>query len=319
MNQSLSELEQAISELDLGDKRQLAKLLNVQINELGCLNFLHSKRSEQNHCPHCGSTLVKKYGKVSARQRYRCNRDGCKRTFMCTYNTPFYRLKHVDKCMNYFKCMLDSLTIRKSAKRCGINKNTSFNWRHRFLALLTNQDKVSLSGIIEMDETLFRYSEKGSRTLGRAPHKRGRDQAGRGRKKGDWVPVLIARDRENHVFDKCLEVASAKHIVSLLKDKIMKDSVICSDSFLSYKLMAKKLSVAHKPINLTKGVRVIEKVFHIQNVNAYHARLHIWMRRFHGVATKYLSNYLAWDRFFETHKNPNENNLLIAQTQLIKT
>ena len=31
-----------------------------------------------------------------------------------------------------------------------------------------------------------------------------------------------------------------------------------------------------------------------QNVNAYHSRLNIWMVRFHGVATKYLVNYLGW-------------------------
>ena len=49
--------------------------------------------------------------------------------------------------------------------------------------------------------------------------------------------------------------------------------------------------MGHKSLNLTKGIRVIEKVFHIQNVNAYHGRLHGWMYRFKGVATKYLDNY----------------------------
>ncbi|WP_269801169.1 hypothetical protein [Psychromonas sp. MB-3u-54] len=38
--------------------------------------------------------------------------------------------------------------------------------------------------------------------------------------------------------------------------------------------------MGHKAVNLTKGIRVIEKVFHIQNVNAYHGRLHGWMNRF---------------------------------------
>ena len=39
--------------------------------------------------------------------------------------------------------------------------------------------------------------------------------------------------------------------------------------------------------------------FHINNVNAYHSRLKEWMRRFHGVATENLPNYLSWRRTIE--------------------
>jgi hypothetical protein len=36
--------------------------------------------------------------------------------------------------------------------------------------------------------------------------------------------------------------------------------------------------------------------YHLNNVNAYHGRLKEWLRRFHGVATKNLPNYLGWRR-----------------------
>jgi hypothetical protein len=36
--------------------------------------------------------------------------------------------------------------------------------------------------------------------------------------------------------------------------------------------------------------------FHLNNVNAYHGRLKEWLRRFHGVATQNLPNYLGWRR-----------------------
>jgi hypothetical protein len=39
--------------------------------------------------------------------------------------------------------------------------------------------------------------------------------------------------------------------------------------------------------------------YHLNNVNAYHGRLKEWMRRFHGVATKNLPNYLGWRRTLE--------------------
>lgn len=63
------------------------------------------------------------------------------------------------------------------------------------------------------------------------------------------------------------------------------------------------------------GVHVIEKVFHIQNVNAYHSRLKAWMDRFNGVATK----YLGWLLFLDKNRNSNKNNLFKAKQQLSGT
>lgn len=317
MESSYKELELRITELPAEQKQELLTLITHQLSSESCISLLNDKQNTHRQCPRCHSSKVKKYGVISCRQRFRCN--ACLRTFMSTVNTPLYRLRKIEQCLPYLRCLLDSLSVRESAARCKINKNTAFEWRHRFLRRLTVQKETRLAGIVEMDETLFRYSEKGSRKLSRPPHKRGRDHAGRGRKEGDWVPVLIVRDRDNHVFDNRLESEKASNFIHLLKGKLSSDSVVCSDSFWSYKVMCQQLKLAHKPVNLSKGVRVIEKVFHIQNVNGYHARLHNWMRRFHGVATKYLDNYLAWRRQFETHTNLNENSMLLAQTQLTQT
>ncbi len=46
----------------------------------------------------------------------------------------------------------------------------------------------------------------------------------------------------------------------------------------------------------------VRGAFHIQNVNAYDSRLKTWMIRFHGVATKYLKNYLGWRRLLERYR-----------------
>lgn len=66
-----------------------------------------------------------------------------------------------------------------------------------------------------------------------------------------------------------------------------------------YVALAKQLHIAHQPVNLSAGIRVVDHAFHIQNVNAYDSRLKGWMYRFHGVATKYLPNYLGWRRCLE--------------------
>lgn len=317
MNNSFEQLELIASGLSLDKKQLLIKLLNGQVSGQSCLDLLTEHQDNASTCPHCHSLSIKRNGKINNRQRYLCK--SCSKSFMSTFNTPFYRLRTPEKWLNYFSCMLNSLTVRKSATSCQIAKNTAFLWRHKFLNLLNIQNNTHLSGIIEMDETLFRYSEKGSRCLSRAKHKRGRDKAGRGRAKGDWVSVLVARDRQENTFDKRLESYTGEAFYQLLNSHIDKDSVICSDGFQSYNVLTKKLGMGHKVLNFTKGIRVIEKVFHIQNVNSYHGRLHGWMRHFNGVATKYLDNYLSWYRFFDANENPNENSLLLSQTQLIGT
>lgn len=63
--------------------------------------------------------------------------------------------------------------------------------------------------------------------------------------------------------------------------------------------VAREIGVTHRPINLAAGIRVVGKVYHVQNVNAYDSRLKTWMRRFHGVATHYLANYLGWRRMID--------------------
>src|SRR5262249_56009309 len=66
------------------------------------------------------------------------------------------------------------VSLRKAAKRVNVHLETSFRWRHRFLATARNKRPSLLSGIVEADETLILKSAKGSRKLvGRTARKRG--------------------------------------------------------------------------------------------------------------------------------------------------
>lgn len=48
---------------------------------------------------------------------------------------------------------------------------------------------------------------------------------------------------------------------------------------------------------------VLDKVYHVQSANHYHERLKSWIqRKLRGVATKYLPNYLAWQRLMSWGK-----------------
>lgn len=69
--------------------------------------------------------------------------------------------------------------------------------------------------------------------------------------------------------------------------------MLCTDAAGVYRASAKAEAIANEPLNLAQGIRVKQRVFHIQHVNDYDSRLKQWMHRFNGVATQYLPNYLG--------------------------
>ena len=55
----------------------------------------------------------------------------------------------------------------------------------------------------------------------------------------------------------------------------------------------------HISLNTSRGRRIVHGIYHIKSINSYHDRLKSWIRRFNGVATKYLPNYLAWQEHLD--------------------
>jgi transposase-like protein len=199
-------------------------------------------------CPHCQGTHVVLFGKRKDIQKYHCK--NCGKYFNDLTGTPLAHLKKRDKWPQLAQAMQDSLSIRKTAEKLGISINTSFRWRHRLLnGLEKYRQKVQLSGIVEIDETMFRYSEKGSRALSRKRHKRGGDNHTRGRSK-EQVYAVIARDRTNKTRSFLLKHMSGKALVNEIAGTIGFDSQICTDAWRSYQTMANSLGLKHYQLNM---------------------------------------------------------------------
>ena len=297
--------------------RYLEKVLHGDDPVTQLIAQLEQRLIDKPECPHCHSSLINRHGKVGKMQRYRCK--NCHKTFMATTATPLARLRHKEQWLDYMRCMVDSKVLRKCAEECGINLKTSFRWRHRFLKMPSTIKANNLEGIIEADETLFQRSEKGNKHLERPARKRGCRASKRGRSSEDWIPVLTVIDRGKHTYEAVLKSATTKSLTDELKGKVQKGSVLCTDGYKPYVKFSEKADLIHKRLDVAGGVRVVEKVFHIQNVNAYHGRLKNWISRFHGVASKYLENYLGWFRFMETTEKVNENSIFRTQQQLTGT
>lgn len=294
------EFQKLTSELEKLTPHQKEQLLNhlQKMDNAQTVSMLIEKRMQTKPtCPKCGDNKIARWGSSAGLQRYRCS--ACRITFNALTGTPLARLRHKDKWLAYTQQMAGGRSIRSSAKACSVHRNTSFRWRHRFLALPQDQKAASLAGIAEADEAFFLESFKGKkRGMTRAPRKRG----GKAMKRGlssEQIPVLICRDRTGNTSDFVLEKADKAHIGSVLKPLLAADVILCTDSDKALSAAAREIGITHRPVNLSAGVRVIGKVYHVQNVNAYGSRLKKWMRQFHGVATRYLTTYLGWRRMIE--------------------
>lgn len=277
-----------------------AVLIHLNADASGAALADELEKNQGNACPHCQSDRLGRWGYQSGLPRFRC-RD-CGKCFNALTGTLLARLRHKERWLDYSQALIEGLTVRAAAERCSINKTTSFRWRHRFLGEIADLKADNLAGIVEADETYFPLSFKGSRHMPRPPHRRGHATHQRGT--GDnQVPVLVLRDRHGATTDFKLTAATQAEEAPIISQVVASDAVLCTDGGASLKGAAQQAGIAHRALNQSAGVRVLAGVYHIQNVNAYDSRLKTWMRRFHGVATKYLENYLGWRRELERWGN----------------
>ncbi|MCH7370369.1 IS1595 family transposase, partial [Aeromonas sp. MR16] len=145
-------------------------------------------------CPHCQAEAAQlaPWGWSRGLRRYRCKL--CLRTSSVLTKTPMARLRKAQCWEDYAQALIEGLTVRQAARRCGVCKNTAFLWRHRFLKAMANHQATREEGIVEVDETFFLESFKGQSGLSRPARHRG----GKGRTRGtgpDYIPVMVVQDR----------------------------------------------------------------------------------------------------------------------------
>jgi len=282
----------------------------ILIGEVGVL---------MRRCPRCACDRYYRHGQANGLQRYRCR--ACGRTYNDLSGSPLARLRLREKWMEYLGAMLDSTSVRAAASRVGVHRNTAFRWRHRFLQGPQHDRPKRLEGIVEADEMFMLESQKGSRKLDRPARKRGGRAAKRGISR-ELDCILVARDRSSRTIDAvvgrgALTVAQLdRHLLPKLERQVL----LVSDSHAAYRGFARKHGIAHEVVNLRAGVRVRRasaSAIHVQNVNAYHQRFRQWLSRFHGVASRYLPNYLGWRRALDGGRITSAEQLLRIAIRVI--
>ena len=281
--------------LSPGQRRQVRQTLDGLANAPSA--SVVSALRGPDACPYCQAPAqqLRPWGHSHGLARMRCH--ACGKTCNALTGTPLAHLRKREQWLGYAQALMQGVSVRQAARSCAVDKNTAFLWRHRFLKAASTHRPAHEGGIVEADETFFLESFKGQRKLPRPARKRGGVGAA-----WEHIAVLVVRDRSEQTADFRLQAIDAPHISAVLRPLVDKDAILCTDGARVYQTVARNLSLTHRAINVAQGIRVLDGAFHIQNVNAYDSRLKQWMQRFHGVATKYLENYLGWRRMLERYR-----------------
>ena len=322
---SFNRIINALPDLDKTQRELLHDLLREAINPIqsqrkdiaNLIEVRENRFSDGLKCIHCKSSRIRKFGKYRNRQRYHCRT--CGRTFNDLTGTPIHRTQLLDKWSKYLEYLIEGYSVRKCAKLLEISKDTAFAWRHKVLHALLLIPTPKLQGIVESDETYELFSNKGSRHLSRKPRKRGGTATKRGIS-NEQVCILVTRDRSKNTSS---QVAGLGRIDSDTLQKkigmqIVPNSILCSDEEPVFRAFCRKAKLLQVTINSQGKTRVINGIYHIQNVNAFHSRYKLWEARFKGIATKYVDNYLSWFKFLDRTSNL-ENRKRIKQLLLDST
>jgi transposase-like protein len=293
--------ESELEALTAHQRQTILERLQRMSTEDNNQRVIEERLNDAKQCPHCQAERIVKFGQTNGQQRYRCN--DCRRTFIALTGTPFTYLHDKAKLLTHAACMAEGLSIAKSAKRTGLTIDRAFRWRHTFLAFLQQQKPSAMTGVVEADEMIFRRSYKGQRqSLPRPAKKRG--GAAKKGTEGERVPVLVTIQRGSRIAcDSVLERRTKRHISAALANILSPDAILSSDGNESYRYVARQLSIQAGHFVASEHGHGGRGIWHVQNVNAYDARLKNWLHRFRGVATKYLANYLGWRRLLDRCKD----------------
>ncbi len=253
-------------------------------------------------CPHCAASRISQWGRHSGRRRYRCLQ--CRRTFNDLTGTPFAYLKRLDAWSSYFSCLHSAVSVRQAARFCGINKDTAFRWRHRFLWAVLNQAAdvaygsnrgpaypgavaVPMKGPVQIGERRLLRSQKGERGLWRQPRTRG----ARHRVPSPAAWILIAVGEEGGLvatFAGGVRPSArtlAEHLDGLIEDgrPLFGARGTCGPQSQYARWRDSPYELLRVRLNDTPDLP-----------GNFWREFRKWLERFRGVASRYLNSYLAW-------------------------
>ena len=178
-------------------------------------------------------------------------------------------------------------TARMAARLVGVNQTTAAYYYHRLRQLIyaTVADTAPFAGEIEVDESYFGGRRKG---------KRGRGAAGK-------VPVFGLLKRGGKVYAVVIANAKATTLLPILKERIMPDAIVYSDTLPSYNALA-VAGFRHRRIN--HSTRFAKGKNHINGIENFWNQAKRHRRKFNGVPKEHFPLFLKECEWRFNNPNP---------------
>lgn len=211
-------------------------------------------------CPKCNSGSIKKNGHKRNIQMFKCK--DCNTQFNLFTGTVLEKTKwHWDIWINVLHMTLnhysihDMINVLEKDYGCfGINYKTVWLWRMKLINSLANMPMPTLSGIVQVDETFIRESQKGSRELvsyigndiERKP-RYGRRPSEYGVMGSEFATVTTAIDNTGHCVCKVVGLGkmSKEVFMDLFEAHLDSPAFICSDANHLYRDYCNLKNIIH--------------------------------------------------------------------------
>lgn len=238
-------------------------------------------------CHHCGSTKVVKNGFENGLQRLRCKE--CGRSCNCVSGTPLSRLRNKEKFATYARCLEQGMTLRQAAQTAQLNLDRAFRWRHRFLQAGTQHQAREVEGsYVEKTTLYFSASSKG-----RSKHGAEECRAG-----GKVVPVVLGK-----IFQNAHLVGTCDLVLPAVGKQVMVASAgmpaMQGPQWQLQRLFGEMLQRERSPEDGGLAETAVQSQRQALSPSAMQEEVQLrgWLQgRLRGVSSKYLPNYLAWQR-----------------------
>jgi len=319
----------AIEKLSDSEKAKLIDSIMAMLSSrkgdslsFSCNKMISEVKGEKPDCPHCHAEakagLVIKRGFSNGVQRFYCKK--CKKTFVASTMTAFENTrKDADVWRKFIRLTITGATLHRCADECKINYRTSFIWRHKILnAFVVSQNKTHMQGIVEIDETFFKVSYKGNHVQGhfkekrtlsrnaindmpRPAFKRGSDNKSRAHSNRICVVCMVENGNRgfygkaigpglltNNGLDKTFAMHVDKENSLVLLDDAKHNTNYMEKNKYTF------LPLKSNTTDNDKDHKVeVQGPYHIQHVNAMHSGLKSFIKKYNGVSSKYLQNYIS--------------------------
>jgi transposase-like protein len=251
-------------------------------SEKKCLKYFEKLRwGKTPACTSCGAT--KPY-KLSDGKNYKCRE--CKKFFNCLTSTLFENTKiplsKWFKAIYIFTSHKKGISSVQLGKDLGITQKSAWFLNQRLRELLKDKMPLQFSGVVEVDTTLI-----GGKTKNKSKAKRA--VIAKGEKLEGKTVVMTFRANGQTVHSQIMTGGKGENLVPAIRSKVKEGSVIVTDEYRMFRLLADKYQ--HKTVNHGDKIYVRDG-FSTNGVEGFFSQLKRGIYGiYHQVSPKHLHRY----------------------------